>query len=104
MPFLPLLQTPIEQVALKLQDMGFERGWGDTVGRTRDTMHLLADIMQACDPETLQASLSLPERTVLTLQLMVTHEQAAAFMSTPSLMEFMCYYVAKQSFLEDRMH
>jgi hypothetical protein len=51
------LQTPIEEVAVKLQDMGFERGWGNTVGRTQNTMHLLADIMQACDPETLQASL-----------------------------------------------
>ncbi|BDA49039.1 Sucrose synthase 2 [Coccomyxa sp. Obi] len=50
-------ETPIEQVAIKAQDMGFERGWGDTVGRVRDTMHMLADIMQACDPETLQAFL-----------------------------------------------
>ncbi|EIE18920.1 sucrose synthase [Coccomyxa subellipsoidea C-169] len=50
-------ETPIEEVAIGLQDMGFERGWGNTVGRAQNTMHLLADIMQACDPETLQAFL-----------------------------------------------
>ncbi len=71
------LQTPIEEVALKLQDMGFERGWGDTVGRTRDTMHLLADIMQACDPETLQASLSLFDGiSTRGLQCIVTYDGA----------------------------
>ncbi len=58
--FVPELQTPIEEVAIGLQDMGFERGWGNTVGRAQNTMHLLADIMQACDPETLQARPQFP--------------------------------------------
>lgn len=41
-------------MARKLQDLGFEQGWGDSVGRVRDTMHMLADIIQAPDAEVLQ--------------------------------------------------
>jgi sucrose synthase len=49
------VQTLHTEVAIKLQEMGFERGWGDTVGRIRETMHLLAEILQAPDPDSLQA-------------------------------------------------
>ena len=34
----------------KLQDMGFERGWGNTVGRIKESFHLLLDIMQVRGP------------------------------------------------------
>jgi hypothetical protein len=33
-------------VAPELQKIGFERGWGDTVGSTLDTMHLLGELLQ----------------------------------------------------------
>ena len=47
-------QTPVADVAGKLRDMGFEAGWGDTVGHVRETMHLLADVVHAPDAEALQ--------------------------------------------------
>ena len=33
-------------MADELQDIGLERGWGDTVGSTLDTMHLLGELLQ----------------------------------------------------------
>ena len=51
------MQMPVAEVARELQDLGFERGWGATVGRVRDTMHMLLDLMQAPDAEVLQARL-----------------------------------------------
>lgn len=53
-------QVPHTDVAIQLQEMGFERGWGDTVGRIRETMHLLAEIVQAPDPESLQVCILNP--------------------------------------------
>ncbi|KAK9812714.1 hypothetical protein WJX72_002537 [[Myrmecia] bisecta] len=47
-------ETPYKDIALKMQDMGFERGWGSTVGQVQDTQHLLQDILQAPDAEVLQ--------------------------------------------------
>lgn len=37
-----------------LQAMGFEPGWGDTIARTRDTMALLSDILEAPSPRALE--------------------------------------------------
>ncbi len=42
----PRTQAPIATVAPELQKIGFERGWGDTVGSTLDTMHLLGELLQ----------------------------------------------------------
>ena len=53
------LQAPVSEVAQKLRELGIEGGWGSTVGRIRSTMLMLGDIIQAPDPETLQASLRL---------------------------------------------
>ena len=39
-------QAPYATVAAKLQEIGLERGWGDTVGSTLDTMHLLGELLQ----------------------------------------------------------
>ena len=51
---------PVSEVAEKLRELGLESGWGSNVGRIRSTMLMLGDIIQAPDPETLQASLHLP--------------------------------------------
>ncbi|KAI9080352.1 hypothetical protein K1719_037746 [Acacia pycnantha] len=40
-----------------LQGMGFEKGWGDTAKRVSEMMRLLADILQAPDPSTLETFL-----------------------------------------------
>jgi len=47
-------QVPYDEVAEQMQRLGFERGWGDTVGRARETLRLLADILQAPEAQTLQ--------------------------------------------------
>lgn len=47
----------MEPCACRLQEMGFERGWGDTARRVLETMHLLSDILQAPDPSTLETFL-----------------------------------------------
>lgn len=61
------MQVPLSAVAGRLQELGIERGWGGTVGRIRSTMLMLGDIIQAPDPETLQAS---PATLPVTCQLM----------------------------------
>ena len=43
-----------EQVGSILQPIGFEPGWGRTVAQMRETMQLLADILEAPDPITLE--------------------------------------------------
>ncbi len=43
-----------EQVARELQALGLEAGWGRTVGRIRDTLELLADILEAPAPRQLE--------------------------------------------------
>ncbi|CAH9117465.1 unnamed protein product [Cuscuta epithymum] len=50
-------ETPYAEFEYVLQEMGFERGWGDTAGRVKDMMHLLSDILQAPDPSNLETFL-----------------------------------------------
>ena len=38
-----------------MEKMGFGKGWGNTVGRAKDTIRILLDIIQAPDAELLQA-------------------------------------------------
>lgn len=38
--------------------MGFEKGWGDTAERVRETMHTLSELMQAPDPQKLEIFIS----------------------------------------------
>jgi len=45
---------PWAGVAAELQALGFEPGWGRTVGRTLETMNLLSDILEAPEPGTLE--------------------------------------------------
>ena len=41
-----------------LGELGFLPGWGNTVGRTRESFQMLLDIIQAPDAETLEKFLS----------------------------------------------
>ncbi|MDW7649743.1 MAG: sucrose synthase [Bacillota bacterium] len=51
-------ETPWLDVSPKLQELGFEPGWGKDVGRIRDTLRLLSGILEAPDPAGLEAFLS----------------------------------------------
>jgi len=44
---------PFTAVATELRGVGFEPGWGNTVGRARESLELLQDLLQAPDPDTL---------------------------------------------------
>ncbi len=57
-----LMDQPLEAewkvVGVTLQSLGFEIGWGRTVARMRNTLHLLLDILEAPDPASLEQFLS----------------------------------------------
>lgn len=42
----------------RLGELGLEKGWGDTAGRILEMIHLLLDLLQAPDPDTLEKFLS----------------------------------------------
>ncbi|KAL5701086.1 sucrose synthase [Ranunculus cassubicifolius] len=48
------LETPYSEFEYKFQELGFERGWGDTAERVAEMVHLLLDILQAPDPVNLE--------------------------------------------------
>ena len=48
------LQAPHTDVTDILKHLGLEKGWGKTVGRIREIMSLLLDILQAPDPDILE--------------------------------------------------
>lgn len=43
-------ETPYQSFEPKLKQWGFEKGWGDTTERVRETMGILSQILQAPDP------------------------------------------------------
>lgn len=47
-----------QEVLQQLQELGFEKGWGNTVGEVLHSFHLMLDILQAPDSETLMELLS----------------------------------------------
>jgi sucrose synthase len=47
---------PFDEVAADLRAQGFEPGWGAEVGRIRDSMSLLLDILEAPSPRALESS------------------------------------------------
>jgi sucrose synthase len=47
-----------DDVAGRMDELGFEAGWGRTVARMRDTLRLLSDILEAPDPAVLEEFLS----------------------------------------------
>jgi sucrose synthase len=49
---------PYAKVQHDLQALGFEAGWGDTVGRTRETMELLNHLLENPEPAILDAFVS----------------------------------------------
>ncbi|CAN4078436.1 unnamed protein product [Withania somnifera] len=42
--------TPYQSFELRFKQWGFEKGWGDTAERVRDTMTTLSEVLQAPDP------------------------------------------------------
>lgn len=38
----------------RFQEMGLEKGWGDTAGRVFEMVHLLLELLEAPDPGTLE--------------------------------------------------
>nr|AEH27530.1 putative sucrose synthase [Amorphophallus konjac] len=50
-------EAPFFEFAYKFQELGLEKGWGDTAKRALEMIHLLLDILQAPDPSTLETFL-----------------------------------------------
>ncbi len=50
--------APWSEISTSLRGLGFEPGWGDTVARTRETLELLQDLLEAPDPVTLERFLA----------------------------------------------
>ncbi len=48
-------ETPYESIRQKLAEWGFEPGWGNTVGRIRETMELLDELLDAPSSDTLES-------------------------------------------------
>ncbi|KAJ3698065.1 hypothetical protein LUZ61_001770 [Rhynchospora tenuis] len=49
-----LPDTPYSEFQHRFQELGLEKGWGDTSTRTKETIHLLLDLIEAPDPSTLE--------------------------------------------------
>lgn len=47
-------EAPYSEFAHMFQEMGLEKGWGDTAERVLEMIHLLLDIIQAPDPASLE--------------------------------------------------
>ncbi|ONI14871.1 hypothetical protein PRUPE_3G014100 [Prunus persica] len=45
---------PYQNFELRFKEWGFEKGWGDTAERTKETMKLLSEVLQAPDPLNLE--------------------------------------------------
>ncbi|MEG4205610.1 sucrose synthase [Microcoleus sp. Pol7_A1] len=51
-------EEPYERFRLVLQLMGFEAGWGNTAARVNETLGILDELIDAPDPQTLEAFIS----------------------------------------------
>ncbi|KAL1805017.1 hypothetical protein DCAR_0830804 [Daucus carota subsp. sativus] len=49
--------TPYSEFEHKFQEIGFERGWGDTAERVTEMFHMLLDLLEAPDASTLETFL-----------------------------------------------
>ncbi|KAI5058557.1 hypothetical protein GOP47_0026727 [Adiantum capillus-veneris] len=47
-------ETEFSEFSIRLQELGLEKGWGNTAECVLEMIHLLLDILQAPDPETLE--------------------------------------------------
>ncbi|KAH9625794.1 hypothetical protein KSS87_006038 [Heliosperma pusillum] len=43
-------ETPFQNFELRFKEWGFEKGWGNTAARVRETMRSLSEVLQAPDP------------------------------------------------------
>ncbi|XP_010528602.1 PREDICTED: sucrose synthase 5 isoform X2 [Tarenaya hassleriana] len=43
-------ETPYQAFELRFKEWGFEKGWGDTAERVKETMRVVSEILQAPDP------------------------------------------------------
>lgn len=50
--------TPMLIGCFRFQDLGFEKGWGNTAARVLQNLRLLLDLLQAPDPDTLEKFLA----------------------------------------------
>ncbi|CAJ1970900.1 unnamed protein product [Sphenostylis stenocarpa] len=50
--------TAYQNFELRFKEWGFERGWGDTAERVKETMRTLSEVLQAPDPMNLEKFLS----------------------------------------------
>ena len=48
------LETPYSEFEHKFQEIGLERGWGDTAERVLEMLHMLLELLEAPDPCTLE--------------------------------------------------
>ncbi|XP_057721418.1 sucrose synthase 5-like isoform X1 [Arachis stenosperma] len=48
------MDAPYQDFELRLKEWGFEKGWGDTAGRVKETMGFLSEVLQAPDPMNLE--------------------------------------------------
>ncbi|KAM7268172.1 hypothetical protein ACFE04_010338 [Oxalis oulophora] len=46
--------TPYQNFELRFKEWGFEKGWGDTAERVKETIRALSEVLQAPDPENLE--------------------------------------------------
>jgi sucrose synthase len=49
---------PYEEFRFTLQSMGFEPGWGNTAGRTQESLNILDELIDSPDPQALEAFIS----------------------------------------------
>lgn len=50
-------KTPYSEFEHKFQEIGLERGWGDTAERVLEMIHMLLDLLEAPDHRTLETFL-----------------------------------------------
>nr|XP_004289566.2 PREDICTED: sucrose synthase 7 [Fragaria vesca subsp. vesca] len=50
--------TPFQNFEIRFKEWGFEKGWGDTAERTKETMRTLSEVLQAPDPLNMEKLLS----------------------------------------------
>ncbi|KAF9621062.1 hypothetical protein IFM89_016086 [Coptis chinensis] len=60
--------TPYSQFEYRFQEMGLEKGWGDTAEHVQEMIHLLLDLLEAPDPCTLEKFL---ERVPMVFNILI---------------------------------
>ncbi|KAL3716353.1 hypothetical protein ACJRO7_008023 [Eucalyptus globulus] len=49
---------PVQKFEQRIKELGFEKGWGDTAERVKETMHTLSELLQASDSEKMDLFIS----------------------------------------------